>query len=521
MNLIEKIRETLIGKNRLEKLKENPDSSRLTFIFDNEAILRAKVNEYKTWYIGESAELLNFYRNTEIWQNACDPFYFENRKNYFWGLSSLEGDIKRVHSGIPNAIVTTLVNAIGNPKVTSNDEMENITLEHIMDVNDMTTKLNQLQIPLTLAEGWGAFKINYNKSLCQYPLIQYYDADRVRFLYEDGILTGITFIDYYKYNSKNYVFLETRKLENNSSIIENKLFLLKDNDNIDEVPLNSVPQLANVEDIIIPNYNKILSVPSKFFFDPLNQDYGKSIFAGKIDLFDMLDEDLSQNSQTVRVSTPVEYFPVDTMEHGANGSEQAPKIYNRQYIKINSIPNGDGNTDSEITTTQPVLNFQQYSDNAKHILDTILTGILSPATMGIDIAKKDNADAQREKEKVTIMTRNNVIAGETKILKNLYSMCLDVYEFMTTGHITLQEHEINIKFDEFANPSFENELQVLAPAYTSGGISAEQYVELLWGDKLSDEEKAEEVARIKERMQQDNLQWGDISDADTSKFDRY
>lgn len=252
-------------------------------------------------------------------------------------------------------------------------------------------------------------------------------------------------------------------------------------------------------------------MPCKFFYDPLNKNYGRSIFAGKIDLFDDLDQILSQDSQTVRVSTPVEYYPVDVLERNGNGQPIMPKVYNRQFLKKETAPNGDGVTDGTIQTTQPQLNFQQYSLDAQDKLGYILTGLLSPATMGIDIAKKDNAEAQREKEKVTIMTRNNIIASETKIIKELMSIALDLQEYIDTGSITQsKEHEIDINFNEFANPSFESEIQILGSAWSNGELSTERYVKMLWDGKLSDEEMAKEIQYLEENKSKDNLMMGDF-----------
>ena len=187
-----------------------------------------------------------------------------------------------------------------------------------------------------------------------------------------------------------------------------------------------------------------------------------------------------------------------------------PKCFNRQYVKIDTLPNGDGEHTGAITTTQPILNFEQYSQNAKSKLDFILTGLLSPATMGIDIAKKDNADAQREKEKVTIMTRNNIIERQTKIIKELVTLCLMIQEYIDTGDITIDNYDFSIKFDEFANPSFENELSVLGNAWSDGQISTRKYVELLWGDKLSEEEKEIEIQELEKSRNSDNLKLGDF-----------
>ena len=187
-----------------------------------------------------------------------------------------------------------------------------------------------------------------------------------------------------------------------------------------------------------------------------------------------------------------------------------PSVKPSPFIAKETAPNGDGLTDGKIETTQPQLNFAQYSENAQNILGYILTGILSPATMGIDIAKKDNADAQREKEKVTIMTRNNVIYRQTKIIKDLLKVCLLLQEYLETGSIPLTDYDISITYDEFANPSFENQLDTLGTAYSNNTISTEQYVKLLWGDRLSKEEQNKEMEWLDSKKQSDNLSFNDF-----------
>ena len=66
--------------------------------------------------------------------------------------------------------------------------------------------------------------------------------------------------------------------------------------------------------------------------------------------------------------------------------------------------------------TQPKLDALNFQTSAVNIQLQIMNGLLSPATMGIDIAKKDNADAQREKEKVTIFTRNAILEKDGRML---------------------------------------------------------------------------------------------------------
>lgn len=513
MNIIDAIRNRVLKFLRLDKLNSNPYGERLTYISNDEDIIKQNLQAYKVWYTGDSSELLNFYTNQQIYGNAREPIYNRNKMNYFWGLSSIEQNIKRVHSGIPNAIVTTLVNVLGIPQISITDNPEKqALLDKILEKNDFANLVNQQQMPMTLVEGWGAFKVNFDKDMSDVVNIQYYEGEDVEFVSKMGMIIGIIYKDYYQYKDKNYILLETRRISNEGSHVEYELYKQETDNDITPVELSTIPELAELKDIIIPNYKHILGVPSKFFYDTLNKNYGKSIFAGKTDLFDDLDQDLSQCSQTVRVSTPVEYYPVDLLERQANGQPKMPKVYNRQYVEYEGLTDGDGNKDGRIYTTQPELNYEGYSANAKAILDFILTGLLSPATMGIDVAKKDNADAQREKEKVTIMTRNNIINRQERIYKELMNVCLAVQEYMDTGAITIEDYDINVKFNEFANPSFENEIQVLGSAWSNGEISTEKYVDLLWGDKLSDAEKEKEIAWLDDNRKQDNLQFGDVED---------
>lgn len=509
MNLKEAIKNRILKFLKLEHLSANPNSNRLTFINDDDAIKSFKVREAKTWYYGDSSELDNFYREENINGIPSNPIYTQNIRRYFRALGIKECEVKKVHSGVPHAIVDTLVNVIGTPLIQSKDEIVDSRLEKIIKESDFINILNQRQLPMTLVEGWGAYKINFDKQVSDVPIIQYYSAENVDFITKFGKVIGIVYRDYYKKDGKDYVLLETRRIANGNSYIEYELFRLGKSNDLEKVPLGILEELATLPEngYEIQGLNKILGVPCRIFYDDLNPDYGRSIFMGKIDLFDDLDQILSQESQTVRVSTPVEYYNEQMLKRGPNGETLPPKLFNRQYVKAPTGPmTGDGmSKDKQIVTTQPQLNFNQYSEEARAKLDFILTGLLSPATMGIEVAKKDNAEAQREKEKVTIMTRNNVIDREQEIIPELLSLALMVEEYMRTGNISIQDYDISVKFDEFATPSLEEKLSTWGTAYQQGIASEEQIIDSIYGDSLSDEERAREIAYIKENKQADNL----------------
>jgi hypothetical protein len=111
-----------LGVNNMGSLPKQYDN-RLWFINDDEKIRKQKLREYLIWYSGDSDELLNYYTQGNFREFNTEPIFNRNKKEYFWGISSQETSIKRTHSGIPRAIVETLVNAIGTPIFTSDDPM--------------------------------------------------------------------------------------------------------------------------------------------------------------------------------------------------------------------------------------------------------------------------------------------------------------------------------------------------------------------------------------------------------------
>lgn len=514
MTILERMRARIRGVAGSVLKTKRPDDDRTTFINDNEKLGRMKLKEYDVWYDGDGDELLNFYTRENYIGFNYEPFYMRNKKNYFWAISSTEAQIKRTHSGQPRNIVDTLVNIMPFPLISAGENTKN--LQAVVRESGLEQVYKDEQLPLTLVEGWGCWKINWDKDVSDYPSVEYVSAENVDFIYKNGKIIGIVFKNYYTSDKKRYLLLETRSIEwkpNSAAdaegsegervlVITNELYELPtntaagdDDTLLKKVDLKSVPELESVEERIeIGPFDKLFAVPCVLLGNTSRQwGYGRSIFTGKIDLFDDLDQALSQSSNAVRLSTPIEYIDEEYLERDKNGLPKKPKAYDRKYVMMKGQKNGDGvATGQPVQITQPSVEFSRYSDHAVQILLQILNGILSPATLGIDIAKKDNAAAQREKEKVTIFTRNALINGEERILRSLMEQMLMAKEFMDTGAVSVHTYDISVKFNEFADDSFENKLEALGKAYDMEEISTDMYLNKLYGDTLSEEERAAE-----------------------------
>ncbi|MCR4661732.1 MAG: hypothetical protein K5765_07035 [Clostridia bacterium] len=506
---------------------------RLTFVNNINEVLKDKLKEYNVWYAGDADELLNFYTRANVIDYNTDPLYNRNKKSYFWAVSSTENDIKRSHSGQPRNIVDTLVDIIGLPQIfVGSAELEKISkrLKDILDENNFDHLLMQKSRPLTFVEGWGGWKINWDTGISDNPILLYYRADAVDFIFRNSRLIAIIYKDYYQ-NEKgqNFLLFETRRIEKREIvddktglkscvpclIIEKELFKITGQSEVlQKMKLSDLPQLKDTqESIIVTNFNSFLGWPNIYYADNHDDVYGRSIFTGKIDLFDDLDQCFSQASNTVRRSTTIEYFNTQYLEKDEKtGMPRMPKAFDRKYIGYKGGRTGDGTLDSggPVQAVQPRLDFVSYSQEEQNILVNILSGIMSPATLGIDVAKRDNASAQREKEKVTIFTRNTVIYEETKIFKKIANDLLVAWELMHTGKITCKDYDVSVQYEEFADASFESKLETVLTGWQSGILSDETALRYLHGDRLDKQMFDKELEFVKkQREKSENMGGGD------------
>lgn len=514
MTLKQWIQKKVLGLLKVSQNNQLPsEEERLTYINDKQAMARMRVREYNVWYAGDSEELLNFYTHGNTISYYYEPFYMRNKKGYFWAINSTENDLKRTHSGQPKNIVDIITAIIGVPEVKAGPKelpetynKVNNTLQAIIEDNNFWDIYEQEQLPYSMVEGWGCWKVAWDTDVSQYPIPMYYRAENVDFIYKLNRITGVIFKDYYSDGKRRYLITETRYTAHGDLIIEKEIFEVLGNVDdeaaLKKIEFEEVPAFAGVEKkLVVENYTGLLAVPCILLKDPTGDCPGRSLFAGKVDLFDDLDQALSQSANTVRKSTPVEYFDTDFLERDRQtGMPIQPKVYDRKYIMVKGATSADGTSMSRepVTVTQPNLDFSKYSTEAVQIMLQIMNGLISPATLGMDIAKKDNAEAQREKEKVTVFTRNKLARCEKKILEKLFNELLIANELMHTSTITVFDYTISVNYPEFADESFENKITILGEMLVKGALSYKMYLTKLYGGTLSEEEYKQELEFLEE-----------------------
>lgn len=462
----------------IKLLKINPATDRKITI-QEPLSFQGNVLKNQLLYRGDPSELEQFFK-----QSAYDDV----SKSRFW--ASVPNDrVRKIHSGIVQIVIDRLKDIVVSD-LDSIDFGEAAEEKPIKELWDQIAKDNDFEAILgqavqgTLSAGDGAFKISVDE-VSQYPIIEFYEADTVEYNMKRGRIQEILFYTTYTKDQKDYRLQETY----GRGYVRYKLF----SEQGKEIALSSIEETSNLVDVTFLG-DFIMAVPLKVFSSSKWKGRGKALFDSKTDDIDALDEVISQWLDAVRSGRVKRYIPEDLIPRDPeNGALLEANPFDNQFVKIGSSM--AENEVQKIDISQPQIAFEAYQASYVGWLDLVLQGIISPATLGIDLKKTDNADAQREKEKVTLYTRGQIVNALNKSIPELVIAIMKTYDTMQSK--SPQEYEASVKFGEYASPGFDTTVEVVGKAKSYGIMSTEKCVDELYGDTMTDEEKAEEVERIK------------------------
>lgn len=521
MQLEDLVKDRIANVLSTKKLSDNPSNIKYSFVGNYDEIRLRQLDECNAWLSGDANQLLNIYSAKSVFGYVSEPIYNRNKQNLYWSISSQEGNIKRTHSSFIRDMIYTMASKVGYPLITSKDPIIARRLQKMIKASDFYNLVVQTIIPQTLSGGTDVLKPCFDKRIAPVTIPQVYKADDIRIITAGNIVVGVLFLDYYQ-DSKgtDYVLCEVRyrsydkskdiknglPYENGYMSVIESVLCRKDKNDLTIVPINTLPETAGImeDPLIIFGLDKPLCQVIEFYKDNEYPDYGASIIVPKIDLADDLDQALSQQSTTTRRSTPQEYINGEYLEKDANGRPIPMASFDRSFMMLDyPITNGDGTVANAkaVETSQPNLNIEQYSSEIENLKAEICGHFISPSTMGIGMSKKDNGDAQREKEKITTSTRKHIIEVLTNDLIEYFTMALQIDDYMTGDQKSFdfdKTYDISISFDELNAPTTEGKITTFMPMFTANAISEELFVDRVWGNSLSEEQRNKEIQFLKD-----------------------
>lgn len=438
----------------------------------------ANVLRNRIWYRGDPSELDQFFKQTGI--DAV------SRSRFWAAVPSANLNIRKIHSGLPAMIVERLADIViaDLDAIDLQPEAASKQWQEISDDNGFEKLIGEAIVEALVA-GDGAFKVTVDTEVSQHPIIEFYGGEQVNYKRTRGRLQEVLFYTNYTVKNRDYRLEETF----GRGYVRCRLFASDGK----EVSLSTVPELANLTDVTYSG-DFILAVPIMFFKSPKWTGRGKSLFDSKNDSFDALDEVISQWVDAIRAGRVQKYIPEDMIpKNPETGALLRPNPFDNQFIKINSVMAEDKK--GQIDMVQPTILYEAFVASYVNALDMCLQGIISPATLGIDLKKLDNAEAQREKEKATLYTRGKIIDTLNEVIPQVVETTLKAYDTMMGRNAG--GYGASVKFGEYAAPSFNDVVAVVGDARLKGIMSIEQAVQELYGDTWTDKQKTEEVARLK------------------------
>ncbi len=191
-----------------------------------------EANAFKNmiWYRGDSYELNQLYKQ------------MANYNYSFWGSVPTVGlEIRKIHTGLPKIIVNQLVNIVLTDlniiefkEIAKNDLWKEIVKENKFN------KLLERATREALVVGDGAFKISFDSTVSELPILEFYSGEKIDIVYDRGRVKEIVFQTNYTIDKVVYALHETYGF----GYVTYKLFR-----GDSEVNLNSIPQTENLVDV--------------------------------------------------------------------------------------------------------------------------------------------------------------------------------------------------------------------------------------------------------------------------------
>lgn len=465
--------------------------------------------DYLGWYLNKGVLDMGL-------QQIMAQQYRKSYKDYFLCNSYYESNVKKTHSGLPRLIVDTLVNCLGTYQVKDliNEEVNETTTKRLIEIlkeNNFKSTYKK-QVAMDLVVGDGAYIINVDSKESDIPIIEYLDGRNVSFEYIGDRVKSVIINKNYEWNNQLYECYErrsTKRVEETDetgktskktvATIEYKLFVKNGNKSWNEVELTSIPQTKNLKNLMYMNIPYMLAVPC---IRKMNDETkrGDSIYKGKIEIFDDIDQSLSQRANTMRAITPVEYVDSNLIEKDNKGIPIMPSTYGKQYVTYKGS-NSYSSDPKDVMTKFYDIDFNKLDTETQNLIKEACVGIISPASIGYDISKKDNAEAQREKEKATLQTLKDMQDYEIDTLTRLFTITMAVDDLISNPNAIPNKTNIQVMFSDYATPSRSERIEKFKDAYLSGAMSIDRYIQEVYFDEDKETQEKEKQALLKAKAQ--------------------
>ena len=485
------------------------DLDKRNTLFDDNHIYdayRLNLAKHRALLSGDSSIVRRFYRLQAFSVGTGDIYKHQEIQRTFFHNARFQNAF--VYAGLIPWTVESIVRLVANSGFTlesplqTNDELGNaISLDMVEYAKEVVERIDlqgKFERGVYLESGIGdfAYRISYDKSLSDEPLLEVIEPQFIEPTYKRGMLDTITIKEstddiqigagrykhtveiHEKYTKRtvkdtlgaevvhvfiNYSFwLKGKEVDNTHALYEDCKKYWNITDLEIELPFDWFP-------VIFKKNNK----KSELY----RQERGVPDIQGLDSAEDALSEVMSNSVDAVRKAAPKTFVPEDLLPTDIRGKTERYSAFDHEYLIL-----GEAGIDPSkiLLTTQANINWQAFNEISKFIISHAINKAgLSPTTLGVTGLESINSsvESQDAREKPSLRTRREKLKGWKVVLEDVINKYFKYMAWVKGEEIGDYANLINVSFNEYINPSTENVTEVLARAIAGRVYSIEVAVE--------------------------------------------
>ena len=405
-------------------------------------------------------------------------------------------------------------------KINDNEELnDRVQKAFASDENDIQEFLKRADMMESVG-GTIMFKCNYDPTISEYPILEYYEVDKIDYMEKFGRITNMISVDDLYKNGNEYSLISQHTREGISYTLFN---------NGNEVPMSDYYRDGEEpRGLVYPkdeNGNKglgpILAVwkmrnhMSKEFFD---MKLGASDYEGQIDSLQMLDEIYSRFINQIRATQPVLFMSEELM--GFSTDDQGNSYVNKPKdlgVKVYELSGGLSNVDGKSIAAMfnrdvpDLKGVAELASSFEWVLRNMLTLMfIAPSTGNIDTEKvgsNTTSSSLFKREQSTHLLRKSLIESWTTAIKNIVRLVCQWFDIIDSDGNTIPNSyadlSIDVKFPDVDMDDFGTRLDQAVKGYISGLFSIKEGVKHAFKNKLTETDMDALIADLEKQREDD------------------
>ena len=469
--------------------------------------------EYFFWYQNNINYLIQFY---SLWRREPVELTVGNRMQWYeWTLE--KKDVQMVHAPVANFVTTLMRDLVFTAPVevniTNNEEL-NTWLQEALEANSFNEFIKKADM-LESVGGTIAIKANYDPEVCKFPILEFYELDKIDYMEKFGRITEVITVDNFTHNTREYSLV----CRHSRRGIFYELY--RDGNRVEMSEVYDEDDMPRGHDYG-EEYGPVLAIWKKRNLNShefYNMQLGKSDYEGLIDTFQMCDETFSRYINQIRATQPILFMSEELM-----GFRQGPRgepIVNKPVdlgMKVYEMSGGLANVDGRaimamFTRDVPELTGVWELQRAfEWLVRTCLINLgLAPSTgnmAGDSVGSNTTGAALFKREQSSHLLRKSLADSWIKAIKEIVRLLLrwkDIIEGQTVPNM-YDDIDIEVCFPELDMDDLTTRLDQAVAGFTAGLFNTERAVDHAFKNILNDSQRktmvedlerqaAEELAR--------------------------